>query len=130
MDNRENSGTNTAEAPSNAVIVAERVEKDEKGRFIVGNTIGQAGKPKGSRHMATLLREAITKVADDKGTTIDKQIIKALYDKAKKGDLKATEIILDRVDGKPLQEIDITSGGETIGISAEQRAKLDSLLAL
>jgi len=130
MEELEKSGTNTVEAPSNVLIVAERVEKDARGRFMPGNTIGQAGKPKGSRHMATLLREAITKVVDDKGTTIDKQILRALYDKAKKGDLKATEIILDRIDGKPLQEIDITSGGETIGISAEQRAKLDSLLAM
>ena len=97
--------------------------RNEKGQFV-----HSIGKPKGARHMSTLLREAITKVIDEKGNTMDKQIIKVLAMKAKRGDLKAIDMVLDRIDGKVEQAIDLTSGGETLGMTPEQRSKLDSLL--
>lgn len=78
--------------------------------------------------MATLLKEAIKNIANEEGMKVDKQIIRTVYQRAIRGDMKAIELVFDRVDGKPLQEIDLTSGGETIGMSPEQRSKLDELI--
>jgi hypothetical protein len=102
--------------------------RDERGRLLPGQSLNPTGLKKGTRHMATLLKDAITKISNEEGTKIDKQIVMALYHRAVKGDIRAIEMVFDRVDGKPLQEIDLTSGGETIGMSPEQRAKLDELI--
>ncbi len=77
------------------------------GRFQKGQSGNPAGKPKGARHFSTLIREAITRVAEDTGTSDDKEIVKALVEKAKKGDLKAIDTVLDRVDGKAEQTINL-----------------------
>ncbi len=67
--------------------------RDEKGRFLPGVSGNPAGKPKGSRHMTTLLEEAIKKVAEDTGEPEDVAIIKKVIEKAKQGDMKAIEHI-------------------------------------
>lgn len=94
---------------------------------------GQSGNPKGklkgTRHFSTLIREAITKVAEDTGTSDDKEIVRALVEKAKAGDLKAVDMVLDRVDGKAEQTINL-DGEMTIndGLSSEDKEALLALL--
>lgn len=99
--------------------------RDSQGRFLPGNP----GKPKGARHFSTLIRDAITKVAEDTGTSDDKEIVRALVEKAKAGDLKAVDMVIDRVDGKAEQTIsldaDVTVND---GLSAEEREALLGLL--
>lgn len=94
-----------------------------------GQSGNPAGKPKGARHFSTLIKEAITKVAEDTGTSDDKEIVKALVAKAKQGDLKAVDMVLDRVDGKAEQTInldaDVTMND---GLTDEQKEALLNLL--
>lgn len=94
-----------------------------------GQSGNPAGKPKGARHFSTLIKEAITKVAEDTGTSDDKEIVKALVMKAKQGDLKAVDMVLDRVDGKAEQTInldaDVTMND---GLTDEQKEALLNLL--
>lgn len=87
-----------------------------------------AGKPKGARHFSTLIREAITKVANDTGDSDDKLIVKALVAKAKEGDLKAVDIVFDRVDGKAEQTITL-DGELDLGDRLSNEDK-EALLAL
>lgn len=94
-----------------------------------GQSGNPKGRPKGSRHFSTLIREAITKVAEDTGTSDDKEIVRALVEKAKAGDLKAVDMVLDRVDGKAEQTINL-DGEMTIneGLSPEDKEALLALL--
>lgn len=89
-------------------------ERDDKGRFLPGVSGNPNGKPKGARHMSTLLEEAIRKVAEDTGTSEDQAIVRALIEKAKAGDIRAITEVWDRLEGKPKQQTDITSGGDKI----------------
>lgn len=82
--------------------------RDDKGRFVPGVSGNPAGKPKGVRHMTSLLEDAIRKVAEDNGTPEDVQIVKSVIQKAKEGDMRAIEHIWDRLEGKPQQSIEHT----------------------
>ena len=85
--------------------------------FPKGVSGNPAGKPKGVQHSKTrLLRllELVTKVrnpvtGDDEEFTIAEQLDMQIIAKARKGDLKAYEILLDRLEGRPKQTTDITA---------------------
>ncbi len=104
------------------------VLRDKGGKLLPGQRLFPDGNKKGQRHFATLMKEAVKKIAEGTDTPYDKLMVQRHLEKAVRGDTKSFEIFLDRIDGKPLQEIDLTSGGETIGMSPEQRAKLDELI--
>lgn len=55
---------------------------------------------KGTKHFQTLFKEAVVKVADGEFESADIQIVKKVISKAKQGDLKAAEMVMDRTDGK------------------------------
>ncbi len=94
-----------------------------------GQSGNPKGKPKGSRHFSTLIREAITKVATDTGTSDDVLIVQALVAKAKDGDLKAVDMVLDRVDGKAEQTINLDADVTVNdGLSDEEKKALLELL--
>lgn len=94
-----------------------------------GQSGNPAGKPKGARHFSTLIKEAITKVANDTGTSDDVLIIQALVAKAKDGDLKAVDMVLDRVDGKAEQTINLDADVTVNdGLTDEQKEALLNLL--
>lgn len=101
MENQDKTGINQA-------------QRDESGRFLPGISGNPAGKPKGIKHMSTLLGEAIRKVAEDEAEPQDVLIVKALLSKAKSGDISAIREVWDRLEGKPQQSTDITSDGEKI----------------
>lgn len=103
--------------------------RDDKGRLLPGVILNPTGKPKGARHFSTLIREAITKVANDTGDSDDKLIVKALVEKAKEGDLKAVDIVFDRVDGKAEQTINL-DGELTVNDGLTQEEKEALLLLL
>ncbi len=48
------------------------------------------------------------------GMTQGEEIIQAMFEKAKKGDVKAAELLLDRGYGKARQSVDVTSDGKPI----------------
>ena len=81
------------------------------------------GKPKGVQNSKTrLLRllELVTKVrnpvtGEEEDFSIAEQLDMQIIAKARKGDLKAYEIILDRLEGKPKQSTELeVSGGLNI----------------
>lgn len=81
------------------------------------------GKPKGVQNSKTrLLRllELVTKVrnpvtGEEEDFSIAEQLDMQIIAKARKGDLKAYEIILDRLEGKPKQSTEVeVSGGVNI----------------
>jgi hypothetical protein len=81
------------------------------------------GKPKGVQNSKTrLLRllELVTKVrnpvtGEEEEFSIAEQLDMQIIAKARKGDLKAYEIILDRLEGKPKQSTEVeVSGGMSI----------------
>ena len=75
------------------------------------------GRPKGVPNSKTrLLRllELVTKVrnpvtGEEEEFSIAEQLDMQIISKARKGDLKAYEILLDRLEGKPKQTTDITA---------------------
>jgi hypothetical protein len=79
--------------------------RDGRGRFLKGVSGNPAGKPKGIKHMTTILTEALIAVAENGGESEDIAIVKALIQKAKSGDVSAIREIWDRTEGKPVQAI-------------------------
>ncbi len=91
--------------------------------FPKGVSGNPAGKPKGVQNSKTrLLRllELVTKVrnpvtGEEEDFSIAEQLDMQIIAKARKGDLKAYEIILDRLEGKPKQSTELeVSGGLNI----------------
>ena len=91
--------------------------------FPKGVSGNPAGKPKGVQNSKTrLLRllELVTKVrnpvtGEEEDFSIAEQLDMQIIAKARKGDLKAYEIILDRLEGKPKQSTELeVSGGMSI----------------
>ena len=62
----------------------------QAGRFQKGQSGNPAGKPKGSRHRATILAEKL--MEDDA-----KEVVEQVINKAKTGDMAAARLILDRI---------------------------------
>lgn len=97
------------------------------GRFLPNNRAG--GKPKGARHFSTLIRESIQKVAEGDAEPQDILMVKALAKKAKEGDLKALDMVFDRVDGKAEQSITLEADvNHNDGFTAEQKEALLNLI--
>ena len=72
-------------------------------------------RPVWSRSAETLFRDAIEKIAtDQKIEDVERDLVISLLAKARKGDLKALDMYLDRLYGKPKQSHDLTSDWEAI----------------
>ncbi len=82
----------------------------EDGTFLPGVSGNPAGKPKGARHMTTIIMDAIVKVSEGESSPEDVLIVRTLLKKAKNGDMRAIEILMHYVDGKPLQAKDDLGG--------------------
>lgn len=67
------------------------------------------GRPKGSRNVRTVIMEILKEKVPFNGkmTRKDKVIVMQLLRKAAKGNLKAAEIVIDRVDGKVPDEFEV-----------------------
>jgi len=66
-----------------------------------------AWRPVWSRSVETLFRDAIAKVAKDQNIDdVERDLIITLLAKAKKWDMRAMEMYMDRLYGKPKQTID------------------------
>lgn len=85
------------------------VQRDAKGHWLPG----QSANP-GGRNRSGNIRKMIDAVVCDEDW---QKIIKVLYEKAMKGDLKAIEILLDRRFGKPTQPITGDDSGGVIKVT-------------
>lgn len=119
-ENKNNQDTNTENT---------EVKQRPAHLFQPGQSGNPKGKPKGARHFSTLIKEAIQKVAEGDDEPADRLIVKQLVDKAKKGDLSAIDRVLDRVDGKAEQTINLDADIHTDdGLTQEQKERLLELL--
>lgn len=97
--------------------------RDHAGRFLPGNTHGfppgvsgnPSGGRKGTMRLDALLREIIVEEIEVKGKgrrEVRDVILRVLAKKAMQGDLRAIEMVFDRIDGKPKEtgEFDISVG--------------------
>lgn len=94
--------------PSDAREYGENTGRDPvTGRFLPGNP----GKPLGTRHFSTMFREAIREFGgvtkDGQKVTYDRVITKKLITMAADGNLKAAGMVIDRVDGKVPQVVEV-----------------------
>ena len=66
-----------------------------------------AGKPPWIRNVETLFRDAIAKIAKDQSIEdVERELVITLLAKAKKWDMRALEMYLDRLYWKPKQTVD------------------------
>jgi hypothetical protein len=70
------------------------------------------GRPKVLPPLEKLLIEVLGSEDDQKSQA--QAVLNTLLARAKKGDVRAAEILLDRAYGKPKQSVDLTSNGESI----------------
>lgn len=75
-------------------------------------------RPPWSRSVETLFRDAIAKIAEDNPEVkdVERELVITLLAKAKKWDMRALEMYLDRLYGKPKQSTDITSDWKKIDV--------------
>jgi hypothetical protein len=85
------------------------------GQFLPGNP----GKPMGARHFTTVFREYVREAGavnrDGQKIGFDKLIVKKMISMAVDGNLKAAGMVMDRVDGKVPQTIELNKT-ERIGV--------------
>jgi len=74
------------------------VQRNEKGQLLKGSVLNPTGEK--GRQFQTLFREAVKRIAEGNEEADDILIVRKVIDEAKKGNLKAVEIVLDRTDGK------------------------------
>jgi len=74
-------------------------------------------RPAWIRNVETLFRDAIAKIATDQSIEdVERELVITLLAKAKKWDMRALEMYLDRLYWKPKQSTDITSKGDKIDV--------------
>lgn len=84
------------------------------GKFVKGVSGNPGGRPKSDISITALIDAAVTE-ADWKF------IIAALLKKARRGDVKATEMLMDRRFGKPVQQTQLSgAGGEALSVRIVQ----------
>ena len=98
----------------------------ESGRFKPGQSGNPAGRPPGIPNTATRLKrflELSQKIknpinGEEEEITVAEQLDLAMIAKARKGDVRAFNALMDRLEGKPPQYIeqksDLTTNGESI----------------
>jgi len=104
--------------------------------FKPGQSGNPAGRPAGSKSFTTLFAKAVKEVAralelEKKPDAVEIEIVKRGIKEALAGKFPFYRDVLDRIFGKPLQSIDITSNGENIipiygGKSTDTLSKLNS----
>ena len=67
--------------------------------------INRAGRPKKGESMSDILRRRMETYLEEFGMTKGEYIMQQLELKAGEGDLKAIDMLLDRIEGKPTQHI-------------------------
>jgi hypothetical protein len=81
------------------------MERDKNGRFVKGKSGNPSGRPKKEREerYREILKEAVT--FED-----FRAIIKRMAEKAKRGDVQATRLLLEYLVGKPEQNVNVAGG--------------------
>lgn len=107
------------------------MERDEAGRFIEGHSIAK-GRPPGSRNFATIYKAALMKVAeanDQSLEDVEDDLVKVAIDRAKKGDFKFYQDLMDRLNGKAVVRTENKNLNADIHkLQDEEKERLDDLI--
>lgn len=87
------------------------------------------GRIPGSRNFSTLIKTAVQRINKDNATPHDVNIVRKAIEQAEHGDRYARDFIVERIEGKAPQKIDMTSNGETIAPTAETVALANAALS-
>lgn len=77
----------------------------EPHKFKKGQTGNPNGRPRKLPELSVLLADVLGEQTKE-GLTAAEDILRAMYARARKGDTRAAELLLDRAYGKPKQSID------------------------
>ena len=91
-------------------------------QFKKGQSGNPAGRPKGVPNTKTRLQRILNLIEEHKNPVtgeLEKFTVAELLDmqqviKARKGDTRAYQILLDRLEGKPQQSVDMTTNGKDL----------------
>ena len=83
--------------------------------FQKGQSGNPSGAPKRTWTWSGVLQKAVEE-HDEDGIPIKEVVAQSLIKEARKGNVLAQKEIMNRMDGMPRQDTDITSGGEAIKI--------------
>jgi hypothetical protein len=101
------------------------VRDSETGRFVTGNP----GKPVGARHFSSMFKRVIKQMGgvakDGQKVSYDEIIVKKIVLMASDGNLKAAEIVIERVDGKVKQEHEISGDFGKVILPKEDVERID-----
>lgn len=82
-------------------------ERNPDGTFPKGKSGNPNGRPR-EKSLTTLLKEALKQIEKATGEQYDVLLVKRLLEKAiSKGDMKAIQMIWERLEGKPKQSIEL-----------------------
>lgn len=106
------------DTPKKDGSVMEPPVRDEKGRIVSG-VLNPAGKPKGAKHLTTKLFAALEETTKGGGTYSDLLVKRILKDAIEKGSPSMIHLLMNYIDGAPLQGIDLTTNGESMNNRSE-----------
>lgn len=78
-------------------------------KFRPGQSGNPNGRPKGRVSLAEKLRQQLNEVVTTDGMTAADALVRSTLSAALKGDKSARELVWNYVDGKPTQQLDITT---------------------
>lgn len=93
-------------------MAEQAVKRRSNGQFVKGNNEGQkfkkgqSGNPKGRNGSIADLFKELADVEDDNGKTSKEKILNKIIKMAENGSLKAAEMYMNRVEGKPREYIE------------------------
>ena len=80
----------------------------EDTQFKIGNP-GGPGRPPKEHCLTDMLKEALNQPHNETGITKKEMLINKMYELADGGDVNILKYLFDRIDGKPLQQIENTN---------------------
>jgi hypothetical protein len=92
--------------------------------------INRNGRPKKEHCLTDLLKEALDQEHNETGKTKKQMIIDKMYELANEGDVAILKYMFDRIDGKPLQQIETKTIEEEVDLSRYSEQELKQLAEL
>ena len=103
-------------------MAEQTVNKRSNGQFAKGNKIGnrfkpgESGNPNGRNGAMSDLFKDLAEVKDDQGKTRKEKILDKILRMAENGSLKAAEMYMNRVEGKPTEFRETTVKSDPIKV--------------
>ena len=101
---------NTTESPEDTGLI-----RNEKGQFVPGVSGNPAGKPPGAYSLVAILKRQLQEIPEGRQKSYGEELIKAMLHKGiVEKDSTTHRLIMNYMEGMPLQRTDVTSKGDKI----------------